>query len=291
MRRLQLVFTLALCAGTAAAQMTAQQVVDHSLAARGGAAAFAAVRTLSFSGELEVPGAPAAAMAVWIATRPARIRIEITFPQGKMTEGFDGATAWHQLPGAAAVALTGADANRVQDQANNGVDLIADSSLSLKLAGTGTLQGHKYYAVTFTLPTGDRFTQYFDAHTWLVFHEIYPGGSEDISGYQPAGGLLLPTKYVSGPTGQAPVTLLRQHTEINPEIPVSRFARPLAAVAPLCTVAKIDAKGCEIRHGGPPPGKHAGAAPAPGPPRRLRLGVGARRSVGLGPRAPNPTRA
>ncbi len=52
----------------------------------------------------------------------------------------------------------------------------------------------------------------------------------------------------------------------------------LAGVAPFCTVGKIDAKGCEIRHGGPPPGKHEGAAPA-------------RRSVGLGPRAPNLTRA
>ncbi|MGH9477009.1 MAG: class I SAM-dependent methyltransferase [Terriglobales bacterium] len=84
--------------------------------------------------------------------------------------------------------------------------------------------------------------------------------------------------------------------------------KPLAGVAPLCTVGKIDAKGCEIRNGRASqrarPGKHAGAAPAPGPSGRLRLGVGApgpsgrlrlgvgaRRSVGLGLRAPNPPRA
>ncbi len=96
----------------------------------------------------------------------------------------------------------------------------------------------------------------------------------------PARMLRLRPQRESGPR-DAIAAPAKEHGDGKLE-PRPQLRRPrrhqIAGVAPLCTVGKIDAKGCEIRHGRAsqraPPGKYAGAAPVLGPPRRLRFGVG-----------------
>ncbi len=213
-------------ASAAAPTLTARQVIARSLAARGGAARFAAVHAFHFRGRLELPRGPAG-LEVWGGVRPARIRIELTLPQGKLVEAWDGKQAWQLAPGAAApVVLSGAAARQLQDQALNGVDLIAAPGVAVALAGAGRQQGHAYVAVRFTLPTGDRFTQFFDTRTWLAFHESYPGGVESISDYRRVGGLLLPFRYVSGPPGRPGAPLVRMAMRLDPAIAPALFALP-----------------------------------------------------------------
>jgi hypothetical protein len=210
----------------AAPTLNARQVIARSLAARGGAAGFAAIHSFHFRGRLDLP-AGAAALNVWSEVRPARIRIEVTLPQGRLAQGWDGIQAWQLAPGAkTAVILSGSAARSLHDQALNGVDLIADRGIAARLAGQGRLDGHHYVAVRFTLPTGDSFTQYFDTHTWMAFHELYPGGVESISDYRRVGGLLLPFRYVSGPAGKPGTPLVRSSVVLNPAIPPARFAVP-----------------------------------------------------------------
>ena len=220
---------LASATGQTGAPMTAQQVVANSLKARGGAARFAAVHTLSFVGHLDLGGGKTAPLQVSLASHPNRIRVELSLPAGTLVQGYDGTQAWQIAPGqTTAEVLTGLGAKQVEDQALNFVDLLTAANTRTELLGQGTLDGHDYYKVGFTLPTGDGFIQYIDARTWLAFHEEYPGGVEDISDYRPVQGLLLPFRYVSGPPGQPGTVLSRESVQINPPLAATLFARPQA---------------------------------------------------------------
>lgn len=209
--------------------MTARQVLDHNLEARGGADGFAAIHSLSFTGILQFGSGQSAPMSVWLTTQPARIRIEILLPRGKMIEAYDGSRAWQLNPGSTiAVLLHGAAAWRVRDQALNGADLLPNRDAQPRLVGAGTRAGHRYYVISFALATGDVFTQSIDSVTWLSFHETYPGGDEEVGDYQRTGGLLLPTKLICGPISSRPTTLVIQHTAFNTPIPAARFQMPAA---------------------------------------------------------------
>jgi hypothetical protein len=213
-------------AGAAPAPPTARQIVARSLTARGGAARFAAVRSYHFRGRLMLAQG-AVPLEVWGTVRPARIRMELRLPQGRLVQAWDGRQAWQIAPGGATAAvLSAAAARQLQDQALNGLDLIAAPEAAEALAGQGELDGHAYLAVRFTLATGDSFTQYFDTRTWLAFHELYPGGVESISDYRRVGGLLLPFRYVSGAAGKPGTPLVRSAVQLNPAIPAALFAPP-----------------------------------------------------------------
>ncbi|MGH9392608.1 MAG: hypothetical protein ACRD1E_00425 [Terriglobales bacterium] len=226
MRNFALACMLAFAATAAAAQITADQVAANSLQARGGAAQFAAVRNFRFSGHLDLQGKPAP-LTVWCASNPARIRVEVALPQGKLVQGFDGITAWELDPGRSEPRiLQGDEASNVRDQALGFLDLLAAPNVRKELLGQGSLDGHDYYKLGLTLATGDGFIQYLDAHTWLAFHEEYPGGLEDISDYRKVGALLLPFRYVSGPPGQPGTPLVRDQVELNPALDPALFRLP-----------------------------------------------------------------
>lgn len=208
------------------ASLTARQIVAHNLRARGGAAAFAAVRSLEFTGHLQINGSPAP-LHVWLLPNPNRIRVELSLPVGKLVQGYDGAVAWQIAPGqSTASVLTGDQAKAVQDQALNYVDLMADPAAKVELLGRTTLAGRDCYRLRFTLVTGDSFIQYVDASSWLAFHEEYPGGVEEIGDYRRVQGLLLPFRYVSGPAGQPGVPLVRDTVLLNRPINPALFRKP-----------------------------------------------------------------
>lgn len=205
---------------------TAQQVVEHSLRARGGAAKFAAVRSMHFTGSLALEKG-SAALEVWALARPYRIRVELQLPEGKLVQGYDGTTAWEIDPGKTqARVLSGKEATNVQDQALGFVDMMTAPDTQVVLLGTADISGHPCYKLRFTLPTGDSFVQYVNQHTWLVNHEEYPGGVEDISDYRRVDGLLLPFRYVSGPVGQPSAPLVRDKVELNRKIVPALFQVP-----------------------------------------------------------------
>ena len=208
-------------------QLTASQIVANSLKARGGAAAFASVHTFHFQGHLEIGGTNAP-LEVWGAEGPARIRVEVTLPTGKLTQGYDGTTAWEIDPGqTGARVLSGAEANHVKDQALGFLDLLSAPGNSVELLGQGEMDGHSYYKLGVTVhATGDGFVQYVDSTTWLAFHEEYPGGIEEISDYRKVSGLLLPFHYVSGPPGEAGTPLVRETMELDPAIAAAEFQQP-----------------------------------------------------------------
>lgn len=125
-----------------------------------------------------------------------------------------------------AVKADPATARQIEDQANGFPDLLADPAAKCELLGQGKLAGHDYYKLRVTIATGSQFTVYVDSHTWLEFHEEYPGGVEEISDYRRVGGVLLPFQFVSGPVGMPAATLTREQITLNPRIPASTFAMP-----------------------------------------------------------------
>lgn len=205
----QMIVLLALLLAAAPAPR-AQRILARSLQARGGAARFAALRTLVERSELIFAQGQRWQVRTWIKA-PDRIRIEIHTPKGTMVQGFDGHTAWQIDPGAKmAHALNGAAANQVRDEGEQGFDMaIAPESrgIAIAYAGAGTMDGRRYEAVRFTFPSGDTFVQFFDAQSGLQFFEQYPlpqgrHGSEAVRDYRRVKGLLFPSAYVNlpGPT-------------------------------------------------------------------------------------------
>lgn len=205
---------------------TAQQVVEHSLRARGGAAKFAAVRSMHFTGTLALEKG-SAGIEVWAMPRPYRIRVELQLPEGKFVQGYDGTTAWEIDPGKTqARVLAGTEATNVQDQALGFIDMMTAPDTQVALLGLVEESGRSCYKLRFTLPTGDSFVQYVDQRTWLVNHEEYPGGVEEISDYRRVDGLLLPFRYVSGPVGQPGAPLTRDKIELNLRVDPRLFVVP-----------------------------------------------------------------
>ncbi|MGH9418118.1 MAG: hypothetical protein ACRD01_15965 [Terriglobales bacterium] len=231
----------------ARAQLSARQIVANNLRVRGGAARFEAVRSFRLRGELRL--AKPAKVQVWFASAPERIRIEVDLPQGKLAQGWDGTRAWQQLAGQTASAyVNGAPAKQIEDQALNGLDLFTAPGVKVALVDRTVWKGKSCYRLRITIPaTGDQFIQYVDAQSWLVIHEEYPGGVEDIGDYRRTGGLLLAFAYASGPPGKPKVVLQREEMVLNPRLPAGLFKKaarpPFPGRPPAATPARQRAGG------------------------------------------------
>jgi hypothetical protein len=222
-------------AAPASVDRLARQWLARSLAARqhGAAMRLARIRTMSIAGTLRTPRGPVP--FVVRSAAPRLFRLDLHFPQGVLTQAFDGRRAWQRPPGAAAQWLSGAAARQVEDEALGVVDLTvapARQGTRVSFAGSGSLDGRRYAALRFVLATGDAFTQYFDAQTGLTFAERYPTphgtGIERIREWRPVEGLLFPFEFVesSGPHG---VVLQRRRVELNRPIPAAAFRFPARA--------------------------------------------------------------
>lgn len=213
---------------------SAQTLLQRTLQARGGAARFAAIRTLVTSGYLTLPGGHAKFLVRQQA--PNLFRIDLSLPQGTLVQAYDGRRAWQIDPGSTQPHwLTGPAAKQIEDQALGFIDMaIAPERVHTQVAsaGAGTLRGHAYQAVHFTLATGDQFTQYFDATTGLQFFEEYPGGTETVGDYRRIGGLLFPFLYVNAPDSPHPVRLQRESIQLNQPLDPALFRFPAPADPP-----------------------------------------------------------
>jgi outer membrane lipoprotein-sorting protein len=86
-------------AGAAPARLTAAQIVDRNVAARGGLQAWRAVQTLSFAGKMEAGGKQNTELPfVLELKRPHKTRVEIEFENEKAIQVFDGNQGWKLRP-------------------------------------------------------------------------------------------------------------------------------------------------------------------------------------------------
>jgi outer membrane lipoprotein-sorting protein len=100
-----IVLSLAICLTADAAvpnapdQLTAAQIIDKDIAARGGLQAWRAIQTLSFSGKMEAGGKKNAQLPFLMELkRPRKSRVELEFAKDKAIQVYDGTNGWKLRP-------------------------------------------------------------------------------------------------------------------------------------------------------------------------------------------------
>ena len=94
-----LVAAQALAAGDVAAPLSAEQIVEKNIAARGGLAAWHAVQTLTLEGSMDAGGKDNKPLPfVLKLKRPHRSRLEIAFKDQTSVQVYDGAQGWKLRP-------------------------------------------------------------------------------------------------------------------------------------------------------------------------------------------------
>jgi outer membrane lipoprotein-sorting protein len=83
----------------APAQLSAAQIVERNVAARGGLQAWRAVQTMSYSGKMDAGGKQNVQLPfVMEMKRPRKTRVEIEFAKDKAVQVYDGANGWKLRP-------------------------------------------------------------------------------------------------------------------------------------------------------------------------------------------------
>ncbi len=259
---LALLPALALGADNAAApaKLSAAQIVERNVAARGGLAAWRAVRTLSWSGKMDagggnqpqIPGIPRPAPSqqpaaqaqlpfVFEMERGRKSRLEIEFKGETAVQVYDGTQGWklrpflnrHQVENFTADELKTAETQSDLDGAL--VDYAAKGT-KIELAGTEAVDGKPAYKLKLTLKNGHVMHEWVDAATFLevkvegtprrLDKKVHPVAIY-LSDYRKVDGLMIPHLIETRVEG-LPRTekILVEKVVVNPPLQESRFARP-----------------------------------------------------------------
>jgi outer membrane lipoprotein-sorting protein len=157
----------------APASLGVDQIVERNVAARGGLAAWRAVKTLTIAGELDAGGKPNHALPfVLKEKRPRKSRLEIVFAERTSVQVYDGTQGWKVRPFLnrnEVETFTSAEAKSAaaeQDIDGPLVDYAAKGT-QIALAGTESVEGHSAYKLKLTLRNGEKRNLWIDAGNFL----------------------------------------------------------------------------------------------------------------------------
>jgi hypothetical protein len=157
----------------AAAPLSAEQIVERSIAASGGAQAWRAVNTMVMSGQIEAGGKKNGTLPfVLTMMRPKKSRFEIRFEGQSAFQVYDGAQGWKVRPflGRNEVGpYTPAEAKSAADAAELDGLLVdhAKKGTKVALAGVEKVEGKDAYKLQLTLKDGAQRRMWIDASSFL----------------------------------------------------------------------------------------------------------------------------
>lgn len=242
-----------LAAGRAAAAgspsappMTAGQVADRCIEARGGAAAWRRITAFTWVGRLESARAPVPSMQFQLEEKlPDRSRFEITDPSVRSVRVFNGVSGWKVRTGQdgrpEAKPYTAEEVRFARGAAGLEGPLVGYRSRgsTLELQGMEAIDGKQAYRIGIRLATGDAQTVWVDAQTFLesrydrtAYGEQGAKGTISVRyhGYREVGGLALPSSIeISGAAGAVPDRMLIDKVALNPPLDEREFEVPGAA--------------------------------------------------------------
>jgi hypothetical protein len=153
--------------------MTAAQIVDRNLAARGGLPAWRAVNTLTMEGQLDAGGTPNVELPFTMRMkRGHKSRLEIVVHEQTAVQVFDGTQGWKVRPFlnrtdvepyTAAEAKSAANAEELDGPL---IDYTRKGT-RIELAGTETIEGNDTYRLKLTLKNGEQRTVWIDGKNFL----------------------------------------------------------------------------------------------------------------------------
>ena len=241
----------ALCFSTAAmaaepaidTTLTAAQIVEKNVAARGGLDAWRKIRTMGWVGHVETASAPGGELPFVLQfERPNKTRFAVD-PQGQSSVRiFDGNEGWklRRTNGGPPEALpyTAEEVKFAQD--GQGIDgLLIDhdaKGISVVLDGADVVEGRSAYRLNVRLPSGAIHHVWIDAQTFLdVKSDRQFRSPKGFAGtvsmvyrnYQSVEGVQIPLTIESGgATSKATDKMVIDKISINPLLDANTFARP-----------------------------------------------------------------
>lgn len=229
--------------------LTADEIVNRHIAARGGADRIHAIRSVVYSrGQYREPGYTGSGKAFMALMRPYyKVVSDPENPSATFREGWDGsAWEWFAEPGIVIRTVGAASAAM-----RHGIDLegpfvdYRDKGTTIEAAGDAEAGGRECYRLIVTLRDGFRREYLIDKKTFLVVAErqsapIHASGpsiaSETrVGDYREVAGVLFPASYVETEiaTGKVLSEMRWGSIEANRELPLRWFSPPEYARTPL----------------------------------------------------------
>ncbi len=226
----------------AAAPPTADEIIAHNVAARGGAERLKALTNLRRSGHLVIPGLNIEVGYVQVQTRAGDYRAEVTLQGLTQINAYDGHEAWRVSPfqGRKDPARMSADEAKglalSADIAGPFVDYKAKGH-SVEVLGSEDIDGTPAYKLRVHLKWGDEAIFWFDPDTWMVIRELDKQmlrGAEDFTEtdygeYEQVAGVYLPMTLEQGDKdsdASRKQKIVFEHAEANVTLAPGYFTFP-----------------------------------------------------------------
>ena len=233
-------FALALLAVAAAAHaQTVDEIIAKNLQAKGGTEKWQSVKTVKMTGKIAAQGQEMP-LTVY-AKRPNLNRQEITLPDGKVVQAFDGTTAWVINP------MMGSDVPQVvpggaAELMKNAADFdgalinYKSKGTAIELVGKEKLGDKDVYHLKLTMKSGQVQHYFLDAESGL---EIKTSAQVDtgmgpakqtldteMSNYKQVGGIMLPHTVRQFMNGNKMAEVSVTAVEFNAPVDDSIFSMP-----------------------------------------------------------------
>jgi hypothetical protein len=233
-------FASLILVAVSAQAMTADELVNKNVAARGGMDGLQAIKSLRLSGKMIVGGFGAEIDAVQIYKRPGAYRFEGTLQGMTMVQSYDGKEAWRISPfqGRKDPERTSADdAKELAEQADFDGSWVNAGAKGNKLdyLSTEDVDGTEAHKLKVTLANGDVEYVYFDPDAFLVIRTLKQRtvrGVElreetDYSDYEKVNGTFVAFSTSSGNAGDTQRTKFTvDKADANASVDDATFAFP-----------------------------------------------------------------
>jgi hypothetical protein len=224
-------------------ELTAEQIVEKNVAARGGLEAWRKIQTMIWVGHMDRAGASMPSMPfVLQQKRPDKTRFELTGVSQKSLRVFDGAHGWKVRPasdGSPDVeAYTPQEVRFAQGEPVIDGPLIdyQAKGIAVTLQGVEEVEGHKAYRLNLKLASGERNDVWIDTQTFLdIKYDRRSYSSHGVPGtvsvlyrnYKDIGGLQIPSVLEIGTgSGKVPDKMVIEKIALNPPVEDRMFTRP-----------------------------------------------------------------
>jgi hypothetical protein len=232
-----------------AARLSAAQIAEKNMAARGGLEAWRRIETMVWVGHIVSSNAPIPSMPfVLQQERPNKTRFEVTVNSQRSVRVFDGTEGWKSIPtheGPPNVQpFTAQELKFARDAQGIDGPLIdyETKGNTLALEGSEKLEGRKAYRLRVGLPSGESHHVWIDAQSFLdVKSDRTSYNSNGLSGtvvvsyrnFQTVGGLQIPGVIETGAgPGKSTDRLVIEKVALNPPLDDQLFAKPTASTMP-----------------------------------------------------------
>ncbi|TKC89476.1 outer membrane lipoprotein-sorting protein [Trinickia terrae] len=230
-----------------ASHLSAAQIVERNVAARGGLQAWRAVSSMKMTGELDAGGTKNVRLPFTLTLkRPHKSRLEIQFEQQTALQVYDGSQGWTVRPylGRNEVdPYTPAQLKSAAASAELDGPLIdyANKGTTVQALGTEMVEGHRAYVLKLTAKDGSERRLWVDASSFLELkidgeQRVLDGRTHSVAvfyrDYKKENGLVIPHTLETVVSGVKPTRKIAiDHVAVNEPADDAMFGKPPLSIA------------------------------------------------------------